>query len=154
LDFTGLDLFEVQVFNDEEGPKLVSAIELVSPANKDRRAHRHAFAIKCASYLQDGVNVMIVDVVTERHANLHAELLNLLSLNISTPALGKQELYAATYRPILTVEQDRLELWIEPLAIGATLPTQPLWLSQELALPLNLEQTYEAACVARRIDVR
>ena len=48
------------------------------PANKDRPSHRQAFALKCASYLHDNISVMIVDVVTERHGNLHAELLQLL----------------------------------------------------------------------------
>jgi hypothetical protein len=45
------DLFEVLVFESEGGATLVAAIELVSPANKDRAAHRRAFAVKCASYL-------------------------------------------------------------------------------------------------------
>ena len=45
------DRFEVLVFEAEEGATLVAAVELVSPANKDRPAHRRAFAVKCASYL-------------------------------------------------------------------------------------------------------
>lgn len=152
LDFSGLDVFEVNILNDEEGPKVVAAIELVSPANKDRLAHRQAFAIKCASYLQDGINVMMVDVVTERHANLHAALLELLKLTLGTPDQSPAELYAAVYRPSIGAAQSRVEVWAEQLAIGASLPTLPLWLSAELALPLNLEETYRAACAARRIE--
>src|SRR5262245_24792405 len=34
LQFAHPDLFEVQVLRDEGGPRLVAAIELVSPANK------------------------------------------------------------------------------------------------------------------------
>lgn len=68
LPFTPPDVFEVQVLNDEEGPRVVAAIELVSPANKDRPAHRHMFAVKCASYLQQNIGLLIVDVVTERRA--------------------------------------------------------------------------------------
>src|ERR1019366_3255181 len=83
LDFAGLDLFEVNILNDEEGPKIVAAIELVSPANKDRPARRRAFAIKCASYLQDDISVMIVDVVTERRGNLHADVLELLNVSVA-----------------------------------------------------------------------
>lgn len=154
LDFAGLDLFEINVLNDEEGPKVVAAIELVSPANKDRPAHRRAFAVKCASYLQEGVGVMIVDVVTERHGNLHAELLSLLKLNVTTPAQGQADLYAIAYRPRLSAEQGRVELWAETLAVGTTLPTLPLWLTADLALPLSLEDTYQAACTARRIEMR
>jgi hypothetical protein len=153
LDFAGLDLFEVQVFNDDEGPKVVAAIELVSPANKDRSAHRQAFAIKCASYLQDGISVMIVDVVTERRGNLHADLLALLKLAVVTPGQSVDDLYAAVYRPILGAEKSHVDLWAELLAVGGALPMLPLWLSHEFALPLSLEETYRAACAARRIGV-
>ena len=65
------DSFEVLVFEAEGGARLVAAIELVSPANKDRAAHRRAFAIKCASYLCQGIGLVIVDIVTSRQANLH-----------------------------------------------------------------------------------
>ena len=153
LDFSGLDVFEVNILNDEEGPKIVAAIELVSPANKDRPANRRAFAVKCASYLQDGVSVMIVDVVTERHGNLHAELVDFLKLNVATPAQGQADLYATAFRPHIGAEQSRVEIWAEALAVGAALPTLPLWLSVDLALPLSLEETL-AACAARRIELQ
>lgn len=152
LDFAGLDVIEINIVNDEEGPKVVSAIELVSPANKDRTSHRHAFAVKCASYLQNGVSVMIVDVVTARRGNLHAELLELLTLDIQAPATAADDLYATAYRSRRAGAQGRLDVWAETLTVGAPLPTLPLWLNAELALPLSLEQTYLAACAARRID--
>src|SRR5882724_9969158 len=85
LDFQDPYVFEVQILNEEEGPRLVAAIELVSPANKDRPANRRMFAIKCASYLHSGVSVVIVDIVTERAGNLHAELLELLRVRTATP---------------------------------------------------------------------
>src|SRR5437867_2454521 len=69
LTFTHPDVFEVQVLNDEQGPHVVAAIELVSPANKDCAAHRRLFAVKCASYLQQNIGLLIVDVVTERAGN-------------------------------------------------------------------------------------
>src|SRR5262245_19936780 len=43
------DVVEVAVFNSEAGPVLIGAIELVSPANKDRPTTRDAFVSKCAS---------------------------------------------------------------------------------------------------------
>ena len=49
LDFGDPDVFEVQVLSVEEGPRLVAAIELVSPANKDRPSNRRMFAVKCAA---------------------------------------------------------------------------------------------------------
>ena len=42
------DDFEVKVFRDPGGFKLAAAIELVSPANKDRSESRLAFTTKCA----------------------------------------------------------------------------------------------------------
>src|SRR5437899_2183297 len=85
LDFQDPDIFEVQVLSEAEGPRLVAAIELVSPANKDRPANRRMFAVKCASYLHSGVSVILVDVVTERPGNLQAELLELLQVQLATP---------------------------------------------------------------------
>src|SRR5262249_45753855 len=46
--FTDPDLFEVRIYKQSGGWKLVAAIELVSPANKDRPSHRRAFATKVA----------------------------------------------------------------------------------------------------------
>jgi hypothetical protein len=153
LDFTHPDLFEVQVLSDEEGPRLVAAVELVSPGNKDRPGKRHAFAVKCASYLQQGISVVIVDVVTLRGGNLHAQLLDILQVVKDRSRLGKAELYAATYRTVPRRKRMALEYWTEPLALGAELPTMPLWIQPELCLPLELEHPYRRACVSSRIEV-
>src|SRR5579871_349281 len=66
---------EVGIFSRSGGPRLAGAVELVSPANKDRPLHREAFVSKCGTYLQAGVGLVLVDVVTERQADLHRELL-------------------------------------------------------------------------------
>jgi hypothetical protein len=151
LDFQDADVFEVQVVREEGGPRLVAAIELVSPGNKDRPANRRMFVVKCASHLHGGVSTIIVDVVTERAANLHAELLQLLQVQLSTPGQGVHDLYAAAHRTVPASEGLRLETWAYSLTLGSPLPTLPLWLRPELSLPLDLEATYQAACVARRI---
>src|SRR5438874_8190908 len=49
------DEFEVRVYEAEGGARLVAAVELVSPANKDRKSHRRAFAAKCAGYVSQGI---------------------------------------------------------------------------------------------------
>ena len=151
MDFQDPDVFEVQILSEEEGPRLVAAIELVSPANKDRPANRRMFAIKCASYLQSGVSVILVDVVTERPGNLHGELLDLLQVQLKTPGQGAHDLYATAYRTVPTHPGLHLETWAESLSLGDSLPTLPLWLQPDFCLPLDLEATYHAACVARRI---
>jgi hypothetical protein len=35
---------------------------------------------------------------------------------------------------------------VHALKLGEPLPTLPLWLSQDLGVPLDLEQSYEQAC--------
>jgi len=37
------------------------------------------------------------------------------------------------------------------LAVGRPLPTLPLWLAADLAVPLGLEPTYEETCRVLRI---
>jgi len=151
LEFQDADVFEVQVLEEEEGPRLVAAIELVSPANKDRPANRRMFAVKCASYLHSGVSVIIVDVVTERPGNLQAELLELLQAPLAIPGQGLHDLYATANRTVSVTQGLCLEAWAHPLTLGSSLPTLPLWLQPDLCLPLDLEGTYQAACAARRI---
>src|SRR5207302_680204 len=80
VDFAHLDSYEIRVYQDLGGATLRAAIELVSPANKDRAGSRRTFAAKCAGYLQHGIGLMMVDIVTSRSANLHAELFDVLEI--------------------------------------------------------------------------
>jgi hypothetical protein len=153
VDYVALDVYEVRVMQQMGGPKLRSAIELVSPANKDRASRRRAFAVTCAGDLQQGVAVIIVDVVTEWTANLHAALADILGLTHPLAWCSPSQLYAVAYCPTKAADAQRLEAWPEALAVGAALPTMPLWLSEALCLPLALEESYRATCAALRIRV-
>ena len=144
------DSVEVHIYDSREGPILAGAIELVSPANKDRPARREAFVSKCETYLQGGAGLVIVDIVTERGANLHDELLIRLG---QSGAMGA-ELYAAAYRRIDRDGQTSLEIWPQPLVIGAELPTMPLCLRGGLCLPVQLATTYERTSLEQRVPVR
>jgi len=70
--------YEVLVYDQSRARTLVAAVEIVSPANKDRAENRRAFVSKCAALLQARVCVSIVDLVTTRQFNLYAELLDLI----------------------------------------------------------------------------
>lgn len=56
----------------------VAAVEIVSPANKDRPEHRRMFVAKCAALLAQGVCVAVIDLVTTRRFNLYSDLLDLV----------------------------------------------------------------------------
>jgi hypothetical protein len=145
------DEFEVRIYESEGGARLVAAVELISPANKDRETHRAAFANKCAGYLAQGIALIIVDVVTSRSANLHADILRLLQQPSATGLPAATELYAIAYRPIVRPDGAAIDVWPVPLAIGQDLPTLPLALNAELCLPIDFEATYITACNRRRL---
>ena len=138
------------MYEAEGGARLVAAVELVSPANKDREAHRRAFANKCAGYLAQGIALIVVDVVTSRQANLHADVMRLLGRGTDAGLPADAELSAVAYRPVVRGGAELIDVWAEPLAVGRELPTLPLALSAELCLPIDLESTYmEARRVSR-----
>jgi Protein of unknown function (DUF4058) len=88
------DVFEVRIFSTMAGQTLVAAIELISPGNKDRAEQRQAFATKCASYLHQGVSLIIIDIVTNRRANLHNEITQLLPSARGAEMSAQAALYA------------------------------------------------------------
>jgi hypothetical protein len=140
---------EVGIFSRSGGPLLAGAVELVSPANKDRPAHREAFVSRCAAYLQAGIGLVLVDVVTERPADLHRELL--LRLGMEDPGPGPT-LSGSAYRCVERAASTRLDVWQEPLTLGQALPTLPLWLRGGLCLPVELEATYQRTCIEQRVQ--
>ena len=76
-DLLKVDDYEVQIYYVKKNRRLVAAIEIVSPSNKDRPETRQVFVAICEALLRRGVSVAIVDVVTEKNFNLYAELLEL-----------------------------------------------------------------------------
>jgi hypothetical protein len=145
--------FEVRVLSTDAGPKLVAAIELIGPGNKDRPAERTAFAAKCASYLYQGVSVIIVDIVTNRYANLHNEILRITGSGDGLALPAESYLYAVAYRPLRRPEGDQIDVCRAPLTLGQTLPTLPLGLRADLVIPVDFEAPYADACRRKRLGV-
>ncbi len=138
--------YEVRVFDLERERQLVAAIELVSPANQDRPESRESFVAKCASLLRKGVAVSVVDLVTVRRFNLHAQMMTFIGHPDPTMSVDSPPIYAATCRWVTKGRRARLEAWSNTLVVGQPLPTLPLWLSDDRVVPLDLEQSYEQAC--------
>ncbi len=145
------DVIEVQVLRDFGGASLVGAIELVSPGNKDRPQIRQAFVAKCASYLQQGIGLVVVDVVTERQANLHNELVHFLQQSISFELPPKTLLYTTAYQPRRSANGDEIAMWLENLTLSQPLPTMPLALRGVGVVPVDLEGTYQRTCEDSRL---
>ncbi len=150
-DLPAQDEYEVHVYDTKSGRRLVAAVELVSPANKDRPEYRRAFVAKCAALLQKHVCIAIVDLVTTRTSNLYCDLMEFLGHADSSSADGPPALYAGACRYTRNQGTWLLETWMHPLAIGQSLPTLPLWLAENLSVPLELELSYEETCRILRI---
>lgn len=150
-DLPAQDEYEVRVYDARRGRRLVAAIEIISPANKDRLEHRRAFVAKCSAMLQQRVSVALVDLVTTRHFNLYSDLLEMTGRSDPSLASEVPTLYAATCRTTRRNREWFVETWFHRLTIGQPLPTLPLWLSDDLAIPLELEPSYEETCRVLRL---
>ena len=151
-DLPDQDEYEVRVYDARHGRRLVAAIEIVSPSNKDRPESRRAFVAKVAALLQRDVSVSLVDIITVRQFNLYADLLDLIGR--SDPMLGAEPpgLYAVTVRGRKRPGRRPLvDTWLYPLALGQPLPTLPIWLDADQGVLLDLEAGYEEACRVLRI---
>jgi Protein of unknown function (DUF4058) len=139
--------YAVHVYDAEREQTLVAAIEIVSPANKDRPEKRNSFVAKCAALLRAGVSVCVVDLVTVRHFNLYTQLMAFIGQgNADRMSVNPPPTYAASCRWGPRGGKSRLETWSQAMTVGQPLPTLPLWLSADRVIPLDLERSYEQAC--------
>jgi hypothetical protein len=66
-------------------------------------------------------------------------------------AAGPPPLYAVACRCARNGDAWLLETWTHSLALGQPLPTLPLWLADNLAVPLELEASYQETCRILRL---
>ena len=123
--------------------RVVAAVELISPRNKDRPEERETTAARYAGYLHDGVNLLIVDVHPQPDRPTFADRFS-DRFGLNRPPLPAP--YAAAYRVgEETNPGRRLALWSFPLAVGEPLPAVPVPLTVHSSVPLDLDASYTAA---------
>jgi hypothetical protein len=144
------DSFEVKVINAEGGPRLVAAIELVSPSNKDRPDTRRAFVVKCANYLFQGIPCIVVDVVTSRLSNLHNEIMEMLGA-AGCRLNADVSLYATAFRPVRKEARNEIAMWSATLTLGAVLPRLPLYVAPDWPVLVDFEASYVETCRKLRL---
>jgi hypothetical protein len=105
----------------------------------------------CHCLLLNHVCVAIVDLVTTRNSNLYHELMGLFGEIDPLLAGGLPPIYAVACRWFRKDDAWTLETWTHALAVGRPLPTLPLWLAENLAVPLELESSYEETCRVLRM---
>lgn len=126
--------------------KLVSALELTSPRNKDRPAARERYLGRYEAYLLQGVHLLLIDALPRPGGFSFADMLA-ADLGISLPETLPP--FAISFRVGEPLPQGTLlALWRRPLTIGQPLPVIPLALDVHQAVPIDLDSTYQQA--ARR----
>ncbi len=146
VDFPDQYVYEVVIFDRTRDRRLVAAVEIVSPANKDRTESRQLFITKCANLLRNDVCVSLVDLVTVRRFNPYTELLTLLGQTDPSMSPDPPPIYAATCRKRQAARKTKLDTWAVPLVVGESLPPLYIWLTETLTVSLDLEAAYEQTC--------
>jgi hypothetical protein len=145
------DELMVTVKDTCDGMRVVGVVEIVSPANKKERDERDRFIAKSMSYLTRGIGLVVLDIVTESRRNLHDELVRAAGFDDRFEFSEPASTYAVSYRPVRRKEQNLIDLWRWPLAVGVALPAVPLPLTGYGCVRLDLEATYTEACERCRI---
>lgn len=143
------DEFKVEVRDVEDDYRVLAVVELVSESNKEADG-REQFAAKCLSYLGKGIGLVVIDIVTASHFNLHNELVRIAGHDDAFLMPDDVWIYVTAYRPVRRKKTDLIDLWPWPLAVGAALPAVPLALRSYGCVRLDLEASYAEACARTR----
>jgi Protein of unknown function (DUF4058) len=125
--------------------KVVAIIEILSPGNKDSRAALRSFVEKAADVLNQGVNLLVIDLFppTPRDPQgIHKAIWD---------ELGDQPFEALPGKPLIVasyVAGDIPTAYVESLGVGDTLPSLPIFLSESRYIRAPLESTYQEAWAA------
>jgi hypothetical protein len=125
------------------GHQVVALIEIVSPANKDRRDHVRELAGKVVRSLESGIHVLLVDLLpTGRHDphGLHGAVWSHFDTTpYEAPPDGPLTLASYVW------DDEKPRAYLEPVAVGQRLIDMPLFLTAERYVNVPLEPTYLAA---------
>src|SRR5262245_39480124 len=116
-DWPDQDEFETRIYETAAGRRLVAAVEIVSPGNKDRPENRDAFVAKCVALLESDVSVSIVDMVTSRNFNLYTELLELIRRSDPVYSRNPPATYAVTCKARKQRPLSKIGIWAYQLVV-------------------------------------
>jgi hypothetical protein len=134
---------DATVLVEREG-RLVAAVELISPRNKDRPSSREQYAARYLNYLRGGVHLLIVDV---HRRPLDFGFAQSIAAELD-PALPKPAAPSAiSYRVGAAAAQGgrMVAVWQYGLEIDQPLPTVVLPLTPDDLVIVDLEATYARA---------
>jgi Protein of unknown function (DUF4058) len=135
----------------EKDGRLIAAIELISPRNKDRPDSRVTYLSRYLAYLHESVHLLLVDV---HRRPIGFSFSDQIAAELSIDQQPMPAPLAVSYRvgdPAATGGRF-LAIWRRAMTEGATLPTLPLALDMDTMIPVNLELTYNAAASLTEVE--
>ena len=152
-DWPDQDEYEVRVYDERHGRRLVAAIKLVSPGNKDRpesrgfpssprwpRFCRMTSVSRWLTWLPFGNSISMAMC---------------WSSSVGQTWLPASKTRSCTRRRCVgasgCARRSLLDAWFYPMIVGQPLPALPVWLDVDLRLMLELEASYEETCRLLRI---
>ncbi|WP_165220311.1 DUF4058 family protein [Aquisphaera insulae] len=121
---------------------VVAVIEIISPGNKAARSQIRSFLEKAADLVSQGVHFMAIDLFPPGRRDpqgIHGALWD---------ELTGGEFVLPPDRPLTVASYDAgppLTAYVEPVAVGQTLPEMPLFLGPGYYVPAPLESSYDLA---------
>lgn len=122
--------------------QVIAVIEIVSPGNKDSQHAIRSFARKATELLHAGIHLLIVDLFPPSKRDpqgIHKVIWDRIKDEpFELPSDKRLTLAAYSAGTTLTA-------YIEPVAVGDTLPNMPIFLTSDRYVPCPLEATYQAS---------
>ncbi len=127
------------------GDRMVAVLEIVSPGNKSTRDGFRAFVNKACELLEHRVHLLLIDPFppTKRDPEgIHAAIWGEVTDEVFRLPVDQPLTLVAYESSIVT------RAYIEPIAVGDSLPEMPLYLEPDSYIPIPLESTYSSAFAA------
>ncbi len=130
------------VVRHSSGDRVVALVEVVSPGNKSSRYGIKTFVEKAASALYRGYHLLVLDLLPPGPRDpqgIHGALWeNIADASYLQPPDKPLTLAAYDAGPPKTA-------YVEPVAVGETLPDRPLFFQPGVYVSIPLDATYRAA---------
>lgn len=125
--------------------RIVALVEIVSPGNKSSRFKLQRFVHKAVSALELGIHLLVIDLLPPGNFDgqgIHGAIWS---------ELGDSSFQLPLDKPLTLVaySSDSVQkAYIEPVAVGDSLPSMPLYLEPPAYVSVPLEETYQLAFTA------
>ena len=131
--------------------RIVCVIEIVSPGNKHSQRALRAFVEKSVEFLSQGVNLLIVDLFPPTPRDPQG-IHKVIGDEIDEAPFDFDPAKPLTLAAYVAGVME--EAFVQPVAVGDTLPDMPAYLDEDHYVPVPLEATYLATWATCPEDMR